>query len=75
MENKNKMTFKKGYFKEKDGFYFQVSYGLERWVLIICKVEDAHDSKKYLIEQNFKLKREAKQKFNYYLENINLLRK
>lgn len=69
------MTFKKGYFKEKEGFYFQVSYGLERWVLIICKVEDAHDSKKYIIEQNFKLKRKAKQEFDFYLNNIALLRK
>ena len=69
------MTFKKGYFKEKEGFYFEVSQGLERWCLNICKVGDENDNKKYIIQENFKLKKEAKQKFNYYLENINLLKK
>jgi hypothetical protein len=69
------MTFKKGYFKEKDGFYFEVSYGLSRWCLNICKAGDEHDNNKFIIpEEHFKLKKEAREKFYYYLNNINLLK-
>lgn len=63
------MTFKKGMYKEKDGFCFQVSYGVERWVLIITKKENADCCDLYECELYFKSKKDATDLLKYYYED------
>jgi len=65
------MTFKKGIIKETKNHYIELSYGLNRWLLNMCKKGNENNRELYLIkDKEFKSKEKGKLFINELLKNF-----